>query len=77
MVLAEDIKQWIEQGLPQSKVSVTGDGRHFEAMVICQAFKDKNLMERHRMVYAILGKKMQVEIHALSLKTLTEEEFSK
>jgi acid stress-induced BolA-like protein IbaG/YrbA len=77
MVNPHDIKQWIEEGLADSEVAVTGDGRHFEAFVVCPAFAGKSLMERHRMVYSALGDRMKAEIHALSLKTLTPEEQSK
>lgn len=68
-ITPENIKQWIEQGLPGAHASVTGDGRHFEANVICADFAGKNMLAQHRMVYAALGDKMQGDIHALSLRT--------
>ncbi len=74
MVTAEDVKHWIEQGLPNSQVNAAGDGRHFEAVVVCTDFDGKNTMQRHRMVYAALGERMKADIHALSLKTYTPEE---
>lgn len=74
MVTPEQIKVWIEAGLPESTAEVTGDGHHFEAMVICPAFALKTKVQRHRLVYAALGQRMQSEIHALSLQTLTPEE---
>ncbi|MCH9770481.1 MAG: BolA/IbaG family iron-sulfur metabolism protein [Gammaproteobacteria bacterium] len=75
MVTNTDIKQWIEANLANSEVRVDGDGRHFEAVVVCPAFAGKNLIERHRLVYAALGDKMQATIHALSLKTFTADEL--
>lgn len=74
MVSPENVKLWIEQGLPNSTVAVEGDGRHFEAVIVSAAFTGKNAMQRHRMVYAALGDRMREEIHALSLKTLTPDE---
>lgn len=74
MVTTSEIKVWIEAGLAGSKASVSGDGHHFDAVVVCKEFAGKNLLERHRMVYSALGDKMQSTIHALSLKTLTPEE---
>jgi len=65
----DDIKRMIERGLPGARVAVVGDGRHFEAEVVAAAFRGKNMLEQHRMVYAALGEKMRAEIHALSLKT--------
>ena len=71
----ETIRQLIEQGLPGAQAIVQGDdGVHFEALVVCDAFKGKLPLARHRMVYATLGELMGGEIHALSLKTVTPEE---
>ncbi len=74
MVTSEQIKEWIEAGLPESTAEVTGDGHHFEAVVISPLFDQKNKVQRHRLVYSALGQRMQSEIHALSLQTLTPEE---
>ena len=74
MATPEDIRGWIQAGLPAAEVSVDGDGRHFEAVIVDAGFADKSLIQRHQMVYRALGDKMQAEIHALSMKTLTPEE---
>jgi acid stress-induced BolA-like protein IbaG/YrbA len=72
---AETIRQLIERGLPGSQARVQGeDGVHFEATVVCEAFRGKLPLARHRMVYATLGERMGGEIHALALKTLTPDE---
>jgi acid stress-induced BolA-like protein IbaG/YrbA len=64
------IRYLIEQGLPGARAQVQGaDGVHFEATVVCDAFRGKLPLARHRMVYATLGERMGGEIHALSLKT--------
>jgi acid stress-induced BolA-like protein IbaG/YrbA len=69
------IEQMIQAGLPEAKVVVTGDdGVHFEAHVVCSSFVGKPTLQRHRLVYATLGKYMGNEIHALGLKTQTPEE---
>ena len=71
----DTIRILIEQGLPGARVVVRGDdGVHFEANVICDAFRGKLPLARHRLVYATLGDRMGGEIHALSLKTQTPEE---
>ncbi len=76
MVTPEDIQGWIEVGLPGTQASVEGDGAHFEAVIVNQAFEGKTLIQRHQMVYGALGDKMKAEIHALSMKTLTPEEHA-
>lgn len=72
------IKDLIENGLPEAQVDVRGeDGVHFEAEVVSPAFAGKLPLARHRMVYAALGELMGGEIHALSLKTHTPEEYER
>jgi acid stress-induced BolA-like protein IbaG/YrbA len=71
----EDIKKYISTGLACEHVEVTGDGAHFEAVIVSLAFEGKRSIARHQLVYAALGDRMRDEIHALSMKTLTPEEF--
>jgi acid stress-induced BolA-like protein IbaG/YrbA len=72
---ADLIQQLIEAGLPGARANVLGDdGVHFEATVVCEAFRGKLPLARHRMVYATLGERMGGEIHALALRTLTPDE---
>ena len=70
-----DIKVLIEASIEDAVVNVSSDDNvHFEAIVISQGFQEKSLVQRHQMVYDSLGDKMQSEIHALSLNTLTPKE---
>lgn len=72
---AQDIEQLIAAGLPCTHLEVAGDGRHWNAIVVSEAFAGKRLIQRHQMVYATLGGRMATdEIHALSMKTLTPSE---
>ena len=74
---SNEIKALIENSIEDSVAMVTSDDNvHFEAIVISQAFQEKSLIQRHQMVYGSLGDKMQSEIHALSLTTLTPKENS-
>lgn len=72
----EQIKHLIEQGLAGARASVSGDGQHFEAIVVSAAFADKSMVQQHKLVYEALGNKMQSEIHALSLRTYTPEQWA-
>lgn len=71
----ELVKSYIAAGLDCSHVEVEGDGQHFNAVIVSTAFAGKRLVQRHQLVYAALGDRMREEIHALSMKTLTPEEF--
>lgn len=76
VVTPEQIQQWIEQGLPGAQAKVSGDGHHFEAVVVCAEFRNQNMLAQHRLVYEALGDKMKRDIHALSLRTLTPEQIT-
>ena len=66
------VKALIESGLPDASVEVTGDGRHFEAVVVSAGFEGKTLVQRHRMVMATVHDQITSdELHALSIKALT------
>lgn len=77
MVMPEDIKDWIEQGLEGAKVEIDGDGRHFNAVIISPAFEGKSSVQQHQLVYGVLGDKMKSDIHALSMRTLTPAEWER
>ena len=74
MVTPEQVRSYIENGLQCTEVRVAGDGEHFEALVVSEAFRGKSRIQRHQLVYAALGERMRAEIHALSMRTLTPEE---
>ena len=75
MVTPESIKTGIEAGLACQHVEVIGDGQHFQALIVSGAFTGKSRVQRHQLVYGALGDRMREEIHALSMRTLTPEEW--
>jgi acid stress-induced BolA-like protein IbaG/YrbA len=75
MVTPESVKTGIEAGLACEHVEVVGDGQHFQALVVSAEFAGRNRVQRHQLVYAALGERMREEIHALSMRTLTPEEW--
>ena len=75
MVTPEQVKSYIEQRLECTQLQVAGDGQHFEALIVSPLFRGKSRVQRHQLVYGVLGDRMREEIHALSMKTLTPEEF--
>ncbi len=71
----ELIHGYLAAGLECTHLEVEGDGQHFTAVIVSPAFAGKRLIARHQLVYAALGDRMREEIHALSMKTLTPEEY--
>ena len=71
----ELIHSYISAGLECTHLEVEGDGQHFSAVIVSPSFVGKRPIQRHQLVYAALGDRMREEIHALSMKTLTPEEY--
>jgi acid stress-induced BolA-like protein IbaG/YrbA len=72
-----ELQTLIEAHLPASSAQVSSaDNVHFEAIVVSAAFAGRGRLQRHQMVYRVLGKLMSREIHALSMQTFTPEEFA-
>lgn len=76
MPTPQDVQHYIDQGLPCTHLHVTGDGAHFEAIIVSEQFQGLSRVARHQRVYQALGDRMREEIHALSMRTLTPEEWA-
>lgn len=74
MLTPDQVSQWLQTGLPGAEVQVTGDGQHFNAVIVSAEFEGLSRIQRHQRVYRALGDKMQREIHALSMRTLSPAE---
>ena len=71
----DSIRASLAAGFPCDVVEVRGDGHHFEALIVSSAFEGQSRVRRHQLVYAALGDRMREEIHALSMRTLTPDEW--
>ena len=77
MLSATQIEDYIKQDLACDYIKVLGDdGTHFEAVIVSPNFVGKNMLQQHQLVYAALGDRMRAEIHALSIKTFTPENWA-
>lgn len=74
---AEEIKTLIENGLQGASVRIfTDDNTHYAALVISDQFSGKRAIARHQLVYQCLGELMGNEIHAMSIRAHTPEEWA-
>jgi acid stress-induced BolA-like protein IbaG/YrbA len=74
---AEQLQVLIAAGLVCEHLTVDGDGRHWQAVVVSPQFEGLRAIARHQRVYATLGSKMHTdEVHALSMKTYTPTEWA-
>ena len=71
----EQVQSYIVAGLQCVHIVVDGDGRHFSALIVSPEFEGLRMLARHQRVYAVLGDRMKEEIHALSMKTYTPDEY--
>ncbi|MCW8944270.1 MAG: BolA/IbaG family iron-sulfur metabolism protein [Sedimenticola sp.] len=70
------IVKLIETGMPGCQAAVTGDGRHFEAVVVSDEFEGKTPIQKQRMVMATVKTQLESdELHALSIKTYTKAQW--
>ena len=67
-----EIEKLIKESFPDASVSIddlAGDGDHYAATVVTEAFRGKSRVEQHKMVYDALKGQMGGVLHALALKT--------
>jgi stress-induced morphogen len=73
---AEEIETLIRQGIADARVEIVdlaGDGDHYEARVVAEAFRGLPRVRQHQLVYQALGGRMGNELHALKLTTAVPE----
>ncbi len=71
-----EIKALIDDGLPGAEVEVVSDDNtHYAALVVSESFAGKRPLARHQLVYQCLGARMGNEIHAMSIRAYTPDEW--
>lgn len=69
---AADIEKMIKAAMPDAKVDIrdlAGDGDHYSASVVSEAFRGKSRVQQHQLVYEALKGNMGGVLHALALQT--------
>lgn len=76
-MLREKIKQEIQNKFIDSDIKIfTTDDKYFNTIIVSDIFKNKTLIERQKMVYEVINHYIiSREIHAISLKTYTKDEW--
>lgn len=73
-----EIKKLIEAGLPDTQVTVKGDGSHYEAVVVGECFDGVPMVQQQKMVYATIREHITSgAIHALTIRAYTPEQWEK
>lgn len=76
MLDPKQIETWIAQGLVCEHLAIDGDGHHFAALIVSGEFAGMSRVKRQQRVYQVIKDKLDSgELHALSMQTLTPEEW--
>ena len=73
---ANDIERLIKARIPDAEVTIrdlAGDGDHYSATVLSEAFRGKSRVQQHQIVYEALKGQMGGALHALALQTAAPE----
>ena len=77
MITSDTLAGYIRKAMPDAQVSVTdrtGTMDHLAVRIVSDAFKGRNLLDRHRMIYQALDEPLKDgRIHALEIKAETAD----
>jgi acid stress-induced BolA-like protein IbaG/YrbA len=78
MLLPEQVREWIAAGIDCTQLTVDGDGQHFQAVIVSLEFAGLNRVQRQQRVNAVLKAHFDSgALHALSMRTLTPDEWQR
>ena len=66
------LRQHLIEAFPDADIQIedlAGDGDHYRARIVSEAFRGLNRVKQHQAVYAALKGQMGGELHALALET--------
>lgn len=73
----QEIKKLLEAALPDCSIDVSGDGRHFDLLIIGDVFAEVRTIKRQQMVYRTLNEHIASgAIHAVNMKLFTASEWA-
>jgi acid stress-induced BolA-like protein IbaG/YrbA len=76
MEIAE-IRQLIQAGIPDTEVTVSGEGCSFSVVVVGEVFAGMSLVKRQQKVLATVNEALSSgALHAISMKVYTPAEWS-
>jgi len=78
VITPEVLTEYVRRTMPDAMVTVTdrtGTMDHLKVIIVSEAFRGKNLLDRHRLIYQALdGPLKDGRIHALELTAKTNDE---
>ncbi|MCQ8105023.1 BolA family transcriptional regulator [Methylomonas sp. SURF-2] len=75
--LKPDLIEIIDHSAAHAGHAGNKGGGHYNVTIVSEQFEGKSLVQRHQLIYQIMGDMMKDEIHALGINALTPTENSK
>ena len=78
MMPIQELEGMLQEAFPAAEIHLSSpmnDNVHFQLVIVSDTFAGKTMVEQHQMVYRALGDAMAEAVHALSIKTLTPEQW--
>jgi len=72
-----ELESALRAAFPDGEIVIedlAGDGDHYKARIVSQAFRGLSRVRQHQLVYAALKGRMGGELHALALETVSPED---
>jgi stress-induced morphogen len=77
----DNLRKRLEQLAPGTHVEITdltGTQDHYQALIVSNAFQGKIMIDQHRLVLGLVQPEVDSgELHALTMKTYTPEQWRK
>jgi stress-induced morphogen len=73
----DELRTRLQDAFPGAEIAIqdlAGDGDHYRARIVSEAFRGLGRVRQHQLVYQALGGRVGGEIHALALETLAPPE---
>ena len=75
-LVAQHIEVIDQSSLHEGHLGAEGGGGHFHVVVVSEEFRGLSRLAAQKVVYEALAEMMETEIHALSMRTLSPEDWS-
>ena len=73
---ADEVKALLAQGLNDCEITVSGEGSHFDILVVGELFAGLRPVKKQQLVYAVLNDQIaDGTIHAVNIRTFTPAEW--
>ena len=73
---ADEVKTLLVQGLSDCEITVSGEGSHFDILVVGELFAGLRPVKKQQLVYAVLNDQIaDGTIHAVNIRTYTPAEW--